>query len=482
VDNDNADDTAALIKRVEELEARLTQLTHVPPSGGKATTDRSAARTITSRRGLFKLAGTAAVGGAAASLLAASPASATDGNGILMGDQNVEEAPTWLHYDGTSSIGSTDLFTVYDSTGPLNNSSFPSALAGWAVAGAAAVANGVYGYTSVSDGYGSIGFGDHDTSTHGVLASSTAGYGLVAQGGLAPIRIEPAGTAGAPTSGAHAVGELYVDSSGVLYQCITAGSPGTWAQSLLLDQTNTATGTTSVTSTGGAALQGTITGNGTGVAGSDTSTTAGGVGVQGVSTKGYGLVAGGGRAPLRLLPASTAGAPTSASDPHLLGEVYVDSGGVIYQCVAAGTPGTWLRMAAGPVGYAQGALCLLSTPIRVFDSRLRDTPAAPSRAAGPVKGRTTQTLQITGATVAGVSVPAGAVGVVGNLTVVSPTVAGYLTCYPVGVTRPGTPSIDFARGATVANAVTVRLSPSGRLQIYADVTTQVIFDASGFIA
>jgi hypothetical protein len=134
------------------------------------------------------------------------------------------------------------------------------------------------------------------------------------------------------------------------------------------------------------------------------------------------------------------------------------------------------------VGYAQGALCLLSTPIRVFDSRLRDTPAAPSRAAGPVKGRTTQTLQITGATVAGVSVPAGAVGVVGNLTVVSPTVAGYLTCYPVGVTRPGTPSIDFARGATVANAVTVRLSPSGRLQIYADVTTQVIFDASGFIA
>lgn len=70
------------------------------------------------------------MGGAAASLLAASPASATDGNGILMGDQNVEEAPTWLHYDGTSSIGSTDLFTVYDSTGPLNASNFPSALAG----------------------------------------------------------------------------------------------------------------------------------------------------------------------------------------------------------------------------------------------------------------------------------------------------------------------------------------------------------------
>lgn len=305
------------------------------------------------------------------------------------------------------------------------------------------MANGVYGYTSDSDGYGSIGFGENDTSTHGVLASSTAGYGLVAQGGLAPIRIEPAGTAGAPTSGAHAVGELYVDSGGALYQCITAGSPGTWAQSLLLDQTNTATGTTSVTSTGGTALQGTITSNGTGVAGTDTSTTAGGVGVQGISTKGYGLVAGGGRAPLRLLPASTAGAPTSAAGPHLLGEVHVDSGGVIFQCVAAGTPGTWLRIAAGPVGYAQGALCLLSTPIRVFDSRLKDSPAAPSRAAGPVKGRTSQTLQITGATVAGVSVPAGAVGVVGNLTVVSPTAAGYLTCYPAGVNRPGTPSIDF---------------------------------------
>jgi len=227
VDNQNADDTADLIKRVEELEARLSELTQVPPSAGEPTMARSGDRTTTSRRDLFKLAGAAAVGGAAASLFAASPASAADGS-LQTGTTNTEEGPTWLRYDGSGSIGSTDLLTVYD--GPsFNASDYPSAVAGWAAGGAAAIANGVYGYSTQSNGYGTIGLGNGGASTHGVSASSAAGYGLVAQGGLAPIRIEPAGTPGAPTSGAHALGEVYVDSNGVIYKCVTAGAPGTWA-------------------------------------------------------------------------------------------------------------------------------------------------------------------------------------------------------------------------------------------------------------
>jgi hypothetical protein len=62
----------------------------------------------------------------------------------------------------------------------------------------------------------------------GVLGASTFGYGASLNGGLAPILLSPASTAGAPTSGTHVLGELYVDSNGVQYRCAAAGTPGTW--------------------------------------------------------------------------------------------------------------------------------------------------------------------------------------------------------------------------------------------------------------
>lgn len=49
------------------------------------------------------------------------------------------------------------------------------------------------------------------------------------EGGLAAIRLVPAASGtGAPTTGAHQVGELYADSTGALFYCTVAGSPGTW--------------------------------------------------------------------------------------------------------------------------------------------------------------------------------------------------------------------------------------------------------------
>jgi hypothetical protein len=540
MDNGNATDTEALIRRVEELEARLTQLTRARPTPGEPTTDRRPTRTVSSRRDLFKMAGGVAVGGAAASLLAASPASADDGNGILMGDQNVAEAPTWLRYNGTGSIGTTDLLTVYD--GPaFNSSDFPSAIAGWAASGAAEVSNGVYGYTTVSGGYGSIGFGNGDAAAHGVWATSTAGYGLVADGGLAPIWLKPAGSAGAPTSGAHAVGELYVDSNGVLYQCIDAGSPGTWAQSLLVDQTNNTTGTTSVTSTSGSALQGTSTGpdgigvvgtdNGTGlsgvgvqgnsttgagvyatstsgsgvyatstsgtglqaysadsngiygqtagegigVAGNDVSTGSGGSGVYGSSTSGYGLVGSGGRAPLRILPAATAGSPSSGS--HQLGEVYVDSAGVIYKCVRAGTPGQW-----APVN----STVLLASPVRVIDTR-----KGTGIAKGPLRPTTTYTSK---SLIGGSSaIPPGALGLVGTLAMVGKTTkstlggVGYLTIFPGGTRRPATWSVNGDTSHAIASGVTVRLGTganAGKVSLVVGGTktaTHAVLDVAAYI-
>ncbi len=61
-----------------------------------------------------------------------------------------------------------------------------------------------------------------------MYATSGSGLGVLAIGGLAPLRLAASGSAGAPTVGAHSMGELYVDSGGVLWFCVATGTPGTW--------------------------------------------------------------------------------------------------------------------------------------------------------------------------------------------------------------------------------------------------------------
>jgi hypothetical protein len=78
------------------------------------------------------------------------------------------------------------------------------------------------------------GVGVYGTSENniGVWGQSEQSYGASFQGGLAPLRLVPSNTAGPPTTGTHNMGELYVDSQGVLYFCTAASSTaapaGTW--------------------------------------------------------------------------------------------------------------------------------------------------------------------------------------------------------------------------------------------------------------
>src|SRR5215831_12626913 len=45
-------------------------------------------------------------------------------------------------------------------------------------------------------------------------------------------------------------GDMAVDSTGVFWQCIADGTPGTWIKNLALGQANTATGRTALTTSG----------------------------------------------------------------------------------------------------------------------------------------------------------------------------------------------------------------------------------------
>ena len=98
----------------------------------------------------------------------------------------------------------------------------------------------VGGLASGSDSQGVLGFSS-GVNGQGVNARApgTFGrgiygyggkYGAELGGGVAPLRLEPSATAGAPTTGAHLVGELVVSSDGHLWFCRTSGTPGKWVR------------------------------------------------------------------------------------------------------------------------------------------------------------------------------------------------------------------------------------------------------------
>jgi hypothetical protein len=77
----------------------------------------------------------------------------------------------------------------------------------------------------------------------------------------------------------------------------------------------------------------------------------------------------------------------------------------------------------------------------------------------------------------------GASAVAANVTVTASDASdfgGYLTVFPCG-SRPDTSTLNFASGATVANAVIAPLSADGDVCIYVYGAAHVLFDVSGWI-
>jgi hypothetical protein len=203
-------------------------------------------------------------------------------------------------------------------------------------------------------------------------------------------------------------------------------------------------------------------------------------GVWGQSNSGFGLVgqtdtgidmAATGTGRLWQFPTVAVGAPTTGS--YLKGEQLRDANGDLYICVATGTPGTWRKVAAG-VPDRSGAVNFLSKPIRLLDTRTTGAWLAGS----------TRTLQVTGVVINGISVPAGALAIVGNLTILSPSAAGAVSILPAPG-QPSTGTFYFTTGQKFANGGTYTLSGSGQVTLVvsmpAGTHTHVLLDASGFI-
>jgi hypothetical protein len=173
---------------------------------------------------------------------------------------------------------------------------------------------------------------------------------------------------------------------------------------------------------------------------------------------------------LELQPADRTGPPVTMPSglvEYRRGAVSVDAQGEMWLCVGTGAPGTWTRLLREDT--APGRVIAMA-PMRALDTRSvggrpSGSPAIPGQKQGPLKGGEAITLDLAGVT----PIPATASGVVGNLTVVSPTYNGYLVAGPAGTT-PTTSALNFTKGTIVANAFTSQINTTG-LTLRASGTT-----------
>src|SRR5262245_2819543 len=82
----------------------------------------------------------------------------------------------------------------------------------------------------------------------------------------------------------------------------------------------------------------------------------------------------------------------------------------------------------------------------------------------------------------GVTIPAGALAVVGNATATSPTGNGFITLYPNGQTRPPVSNLNYVTGQTAPNAFAVGLGGDGQFRVYSFAGTHFIVDLTGYFA
>ena len=130
---------------------------------------------------------------------------------------------------------------------------------------------------------------------------------------------------------------------------------------------------------------------------------------------------------------------------------------------------------------ASGYLFVPINPFRTFDSR-----AYPD---GFMRARDTWFFDVLTDQVGSPMIPAAAVAVTYNLTVVGTRGGGYCALYPADINWPGNSSINWTQaGQTIANGGTVAIGffdAAGQVEIYCDSTggfagTDFILDITGF--
>jgi hypothetical protein len=161
-----------------------------------------------------------------------------------------------------------------------------------------------------------------------------------------------------------------------------------------------------------------------------------------------------------VVPLSASGALTVFNQSLGRTHVLVDLVGFVQAGSGLRTPS-----AAGSTGIV--------TPARLLDTRHGvGAPQASIPFTGsvavPVAGRA--------------GIPAGVSSVVANVTVAAPAVAGHVVAYADGAAAPGTSTVNFAAGQTVANQARIPVGADGAIRLRNDARGNVdlILDVTGY--
>ena len=210
-----------------------------------------------------------------------------------------------------------------------------------------------------------------------------------------------------------------------------------------------------------------------------------GIGVSGESDSGYGVAGGSGGIDIAALGVgrvlqlalpddfltSPPAGPPSYSNPNDFEQVR-DSKGVLW---LSGVGGSWRRDNTLRVDTPAGTAAF--TPARIIDTR----------SGAQLQGGVTYTFGPFNNTN---GLPADAIGIVGNLTVVNFTGAGYASIFPGGVAWPGTSSLNFGPPFATsgwANAFTVGFGTganTGKISIRLSangIKSHVVVDVTGYL-
>jgi hypothetical protein len=122
----------------------------------------------------------------------------------------------------------------------------------------------------------------------------------------------------------------------------------------------------------------------------------------------------------------------------------------------------------GPTVAALASRYTPVAPVRVLDTRT----GFGTTLARPLERHEVHVTDLAG------RVPADATGVILNVTVVDPAMGGFITAYPCGV-APTVSNLNFRPRQTVANLVTVRLSPAREVCVYTYGRSDILVDLEG---
>ncbi|MFN0087487.1 MAG: M64 family metallopeptidase [Blastocatellia bacterium] len=122
----------------------------------------------------------------------------------------------------------------------------------------------------------------------------------------------------------------------------------------------------------------------------------------------------------------------------------------------------------------------LPQPIRLLDTRAGFTGCDSPN--GQIPGGTSRTQTIAGRTCGGVTIPANARAITGNITTVQ-SGGGFLTLYPSDATRPLVANSNYGPNEILNNVFTVGLGAGdGAFNIYVTTNTDVVVDVTGYYA